>query len=97
MEKLIDKVKEWAIDKNLDFTKPEKQFLKLIEEAGELSSALLKRDEPKIIDGIGDITVVLIIMCLQLNLELNECLEYAYNEIKDRKGKTKRGVFIKDE
>jgi hypothetical protein len=28
---------------------------------------------------------------------LSECLEAAWNEIKDRKGKTQGGVFVKDE
>lgn len=97
MKDLINKVKEWAVDKKLDNTEPKIQYIKLVEEVGELGSALLKDNTNKIIDGIGDTLVVLIIICLQLNLDLNECLDFAYNEIKDRKGKTKRGVFIKDE
>ena len=44
----------------------------------------------------GDSFVTLIILSMQLGLHPSECLEAAWNEIKDRKGKTKNGVFIKE-
>ena len=47
-------------------------------------------------DGIGDTIVTLIILAAQNNLKIKDCLEYAYNEIKDRTGKTVNGTFIKD-
>ena len=34
-------------------------MLKLQEEAGELAKALLKNDQPEIVDAIGDMVVVL--------------------------------------
>ena len=41
--------------------------------------------------------VVLIGYCLQRNLSLQLCLESAYEEIKDRKGKVnEQGVFVKE-
>lgn len=46
---------------------------------------------------MGDIFVTLIILCDQLNLDLIECLAMAYEKIKNRKGKTINGVFIKEE
>ena len=45
---------------------------------------------------MGDIFVTLIILCDQLNLDLVDCLARAYEKIKDRKGKTINGVFIKE-
>jgi hypothetical protein len=48
------------------------------------------------IDAIGDIQVVLIILSKQLDIDYNGALEVAYYQIKDRKGKTENGVFIKD-
>ena len=50
-----------------------------------------------IIDGLGDVLVVLIGLSMQLGLDLTECLEVSYNEIKDRKGKLVNGVFVKEE
>jgi len=140
VEDLQPLILKWATDK--DLIKPEnssKQSLKLLEEVGETAKAILKNDTPEIIDGIGDIFVVLIILaaqedeeynfdlnddylmykseeclnsviyydyvlghnflnvlCSRLNLDLFECCLSAWNEIKDRKGKTVDGTFIKN-
>lgn len=45
---------------------------------------------------MGDIFVTLIILCDQLNLDPIECLDSAFNKIKDRKGKTINGTFVKE-
>lgn len=45
---------------------------------------------------MGDIFVTLIILCEQLGLNPIKCLDMAYEKIKDRKGKTINGVFIKE-
>ena len=37
-------------------------------------------------DGIGDTVVTLIILAQQHDMTLQECLQYAYDEIKGRKG-----------
>ena len=98
MKRLIErKVIEWGNERGL--IKEEnatKQFIKLTEEVGELASALLKGDPYETIDAIGDIQVVLIILCEQLNINYTQALESAYNEIKERKGKTVNGTFIKE-
>lgn len=92
-----DKIIEWAKERGLiNEENAPKQFIKLTEEVGELASALLKKDPYETIDAIGDIQVVLIILCEQLGLNYDECLESAYNEIKDRKGKLVNGTFIKE-
>lgn len=91
-------VEGWAKPKGL--IKKEnafRQLAKLQEEAGELAGAMLKGDDYLVIDSIGDLHVVLIILCAQLGLDPVECLEIAYNEIKDRKGKTVNGTFIKEQ
>lgn len=71
------------------------QLLKTVSELGELSDALLKSDSEKIKDGIGDVLVTLIILAGTKGLTLKECLNQAWNEIKDRKGETVNGTFIK--
>lgn len=92
-----DKIIEWAKERGLiNEDNAPKQFIKLTEEVGELASAMLKKDPYETIDAIGDINIVLIILCEQLGLNYDECLESAYNEIKDRKGKLVEGTFIKD-
>lgn len=40
--------------------------------------------------------MTLIILAQQQGWTLEECLQYAYDEIKNRKGKTINGTFVKD-
>ena len=42
-------------------------------------------------------TVVMINLANMCGFRLEDCLERAYNEIKDRKGKMTDGSFVKDE
>ena len=71
------------------------QLAKVMEEVGELADAMIKGDKEKIIDALGDTNVTLIVLANQLDLMLSECLESAYNEIKDRDGELINGSFIK--
>lgn len=92
-----ENVINWADNKGL--LKPEnsfKQFIKTVEEMGEVANALNKDNKEALIDGIGDVVVTLIILAKQNNLDIEDCLEHAWNEIKDRTGKTVNGVFIKN-
>ena len=94
---LIENVTGWAADK--DILKKEnapKQLLKVLEEVGETAGALLKSKNDEVKDGIGYSFVILIILAKQLGLEPAECLEAAWNEIKNRTGKTVNGVFVKN-
>ena len=70
------------------------QYLKLIQEAGELSDSLCK--EKDIRDDVGDMMVVLINIMVRNNLTMKECLAVAYDDIKDRKGKMIDGIFVKE-
>jgi NTP pyrophosphatase (non-canonical NTP hydrolase) len=90
------KIRDWAIQRNLHVGDPARQMLKLVEEVGELASAIAKNNNELIIDSIGDIYVVLTILAMQYQLDIETCIEAAYKEIKDRKGKTVNGVFIKE-
>ena len=93
-----NKSNNWAEAKYL--LKTENKYLQLVkvmEELGELSKAILKNDVVQQIDGLGDVQVTLIILSKQLGLDYDKCLETAWEEIKDRKGKTVGGTFIKNE
>jgi len=155
---LEKKVQQWFVDRNLHEANPVKQFLKLMEESGELFEGIAKDKSELIYDALGDIQVVMIGLEQQINngaqisaneqeLELllmvsslgnisqklyshvchNEtqtpliksdimfldsvinsvsifngtntenCLQIAYDAIKDRKGKMIDGVFVKEE
>jgi NTP pyrophosphatase (non-canonical NTP hydrolase) len=66
-----------------------------MEEAGELAEALLKKDRPEIIDAIGDMVVVLTNLAKLENLDIEDCVQSAYNVIKNRTGKMENGTFVK--
>lgn len=77
---------------------PKTQMLKGASELGELADAIAKDDLNGIIDGIGDTIVVLAIVADMYSLSLKDCLQAAYDEIKDRKGYlNSAGVFVKEE
>ncbi|EGP1921947.1 hypothetical protein HGQ52_001865 [Enterococcus faecium] len=95
MDELITKVEQWAKDKGLDQADSSKQMLKTIEEIGEVAASLARKDEHGLRDGIGDVVVTWIILAMQNDMDLYECLNQAYNEIKERTGKMVDGVFVK--
>ena len=98
-DELIENITQWADDKGILVPdNAPKQSMKIMEELGETMGAILKgKNTDEVIDGIGDILVTVIILSKQLGLDPTECLESAWNEIKDRKGKTVNGTFIKEE
>lgn len=73
------------------------QFVKLNEEVGELAKAILKEDEKEKIDALGDIFIVLVNLSKMCGYNLEDCINSAYNEIKNRKGKMQNGTFKKEE
>ena len=98
-EELHEAIIQWAEDRNM--IKPDRltglaQLAKVTEELGELSAGINKNDEDKTKDSLGDIMVTLIILAQDLNFDLLDCLNSAYNVIKNRKGKTINGVFVKE-
>jgi NTP pyrophosphatase (non-canonical NTP hydrolase) len=91
-------IREWAEDRNLIAgSTVQAQFVKLIEEIGELAEAIAKGKDEQFMDSIGDAFVVLTILAAQKNLEIEECVVYAWHEIKDRKGRMEDGIFVKEE
>jgi hypothetical protein len=99
LDELIAAVEQWALDRQIiPNSTPQAQLMKTMSELGELADATLKRDPAAISDGVGDVLVTLIIYANLQGISLVDCLEWAYDEIKDRKGTlTPEGVFVKEE
>ena len=94
----FDLIREWANDRGLyDGGDPKTQALKLVEEVGETCRAILKEDAAEMIDGIGDCVVVLTNLAELIGTPIEECIERAYDEIKDRKGKMENGTYVKND
>ena len=156
MEELIKKIENWAEERNLiKGSTPQKQFIKLMEEFGELCSGVAKNKPDLIKDSIGDCFVVTVILKCQfktnlfirpdsfyknldvslilarvaryavlipgndlseqekleiicgiirnlinisilLDVDFESCVQAAWDEIKDRKGRMIDGVFVKE-
>jgi len=91
-------IREWADERGLyDDGDPKTQALKLVEEVGETCRAILKEDGEQIVDGIGDCVVVLTNLAELVGHPIEDCIEAAYNEIKDRKGKMANGTYVKND
>lgn len=107
-KELQEKVLEWADSHELLHEEnANKQFLKFIEEVFEFKTEMdneLSYTDPYVDEAVermqlemGDIFVTLIILCKQIEIDPQECLELAYDKIKRRKGKTINGMFYKAE
>lgn len=94
----FENIRQWAEDRNLiEGSRPVNQISKLVEELGELATGVNKGKNDLIADGIGDSIVVLTILATQCGLNIEDCIDLAWNEIKDRKGRMVEGIFVKSE
>ena len=89
-------IRDWAQERGIyDKGNSHTQYVKLMEEAGELAEALLKNDRYEIKDAIGDMVVVLTNLAVLEGMQIENCIESAYSEIANRKGKMENGTFVK--
>ena len=94
---IFDDIRSWATDKGIyDKGNARTQYLKLMEESGELAEALLKNDEAEIKDAIGDMIVVLTSIAKFKGMFIEDCIKSAYDVIAKRTGKMINGTFVKD-
>ena len=97
-ESRFDNIRAWAQVRGIyDEGNTIVQYVKLQEEAGELAKALLDSNHDEVIDAIGDMIVVLTNLAHMEGLKIENCIDSAYNEIKNRKGEMINGTFVKDE
>jgi len=92
----FDLIRSWAKERGIyDKGNSKTQYVKLMEEAGELAKALLQNDKYEIKDAIGDMVVVLTNLAVLEGMQIENCIDSAYNEIASRKGKMINGTFVK--
>lgn len=97
MKSTFDLIRSWADDRNIIAgSTPRRQVDKLAEEFQELVDAVEQGDHGGIVDAIGDMIVVLTILAEQHGEMVEACIETAYLEIKDRKGRMIDGLFQKE-
>ena len=97
-ETVFDHIRNWAEIRGIYKGGDEKtQYVKLMEEAGELAQGILKERPAEVKDAIGDMVVVLTNLAHLAGMKIEDCIESAYNEIKDRKGSMSNGTFVKEQ
>ena len=93
---VFDDIRKWARVRGIyDRGDQKTQYIKLQEEAGELAKAILNKDKAEVEDAIGDMVVVLSNLAELSELRIEDCIDSAYNEISNRKGKMINGTFVK--
>ena len=92
------KILQWSeARKIIPNSTPEVQLLKAMSEMGELADATIKKDKEAVVDAVGDVMVCLINYCALQDINLVDCMEVAYDQIKNRKGTLlPNGLFVKD-
>ena len=92
----FDLIRQWAQERGIyDKGNSHTQYVKLMEEAGELAQALLNKDSYEIKDAIGDMVVVLTNLAVLEGMQIENCIDSAYNEIANRTGTMLNGTFVK--
>lgn len=94
---IIEKIEQWGLDRNFygeGGADIKGQFVKLAEEMGELAGNIARGKDCS--DDIGDMVVVLTHLAKLSGTDIVTCIHHSYNEIKDRKGIWKNGMFIKE-
>ena len=95
-EARFDLIRQWAQERGIyDKGNSHTQYVKLMEEAGELAAALLNKDAYEIKDAIGDIVVVLTNLAALEGMQIENCIDAAYDEIANRTGTMLNGTFVK--
>lgn len=92
------KVLQWGSDRQItQHGTAMGQAIKTSEEVNELLAAINKNSITEATDALGDIWVTMVMVASILNLNLLDCFEHAYQQIKDRKGHLGAdGVFYKE-
>lgn len=95
--KEFEPIREWAVERDI-FTEGtvEGQLAKLLEETKEVVEAIEKGDENEFIDAIGDTIISAVNLAKIKGYDAEYCVNVAFKEIKDRKGKMIKGTFVKE-
>ena len=97
-QNIYDLIRLWADERGIYRNGDTKtQYIKLLEESGELARAILKNDKPEFIDAIGDMVVVLTNLAALEGLKIEDCVTSAYSVISSRKGNMVNGTFVKED
>jgi NTP pyrophosphatase (non-canonical NTP hydrolase) len=94
----FEPIRNWAENKGIyEKGDPKTQYIKLMEEVGELAMSLLKNNDEEFKDAIGDCVVVLTNLAALKGFNIEDCINGSYNVIAKRTGKMENGTFVKEQ
>jgi NTP pyrophosphatase (non-canonical NTP hydrolase) len=97
LNELTRKIEKWGDDVGISsYSTPYSQYEKTLEEINELAVAIQESNQDEIKDALGDIYVTLVMQSVKWGLAMEECVQSAYDIIKNRKGVMLNGQFVKD-
>jgi len=89
---------DWGYDKGLlSADRIDRQFMKMVEEVGEVAECISKGKPDELALELGDVFVTLTLLAAQNKLNLTDCVQLAYDKIKGRSGKIINNTFVKNE
>ena len=97
LHETVKNIKKWGAERGITDGDPSRQLNKLTEELGELAERFNKGKKEQVEDSLGDMFVVMTLFAEQNGLDIIDCIESAYDTIKDREGKNVDGIFVKKE
>lgn len=93
----FEPIREWAKQKGIyDKGDVKTQYIKLLEEVGELAQSILKNNPEEFMDAVGDCVVVLTNLAALNNVNIEDCINGSYKVIAKRKGSMVNGTFVKE-
>ena len=93
----FEAIRQWAACRDLiEGSTPAHQLCKLMEEIGELAEGISKKRLDAVADGIGDAAVVLTILAAQHGMDIEQCIDLAWEQIRWRRGRMVDGIFLKE-
>ena len=93
----FEPIRKWAQEKGIyEKGDPKTQYIKLMEEIGELAQSILKNDPEEFMDAVGDCVVVLTNLAALNGVNIEDCINGSYQVIAKRKGQMINGTFVKE-
>jgi NTP pyrophosphatase (non-canonical NTP hydrolase) len=98
LARLESLIRQWGDDKGLlSADRIDRQFMKMVEEVGEVAECISKGKKDDLALEIGDVFVTLSLLAAQNGLNLTSCVKSAYDKIKGREGRIINNTFVKNE
>lgn len=85
-------IKRWATERGINQDDSMNQAYQIGKEYVALCEGMAKESKEQIIDSIGSLYVGLTFLCMQEGIDIGNCIEHGYEEIKEGQGNMVDGL-----